>query len=101
MQLATRWIRSLTAKPLSFGLQYHADQSPEALRLFWGEALEIAPESIDIQRKSNSGNLSGRIWRSRHGVLMVRVSDTVLRARLEAWMDCLREAWRYTRADGA
>jgi hypothetical protein len=32
-------------------------------------------------------------WRSVHGVLAVAVYDTLLRARLQGWMDCLRETW--------
>ena len=33
----------------------------------------------------------GRTWRSRHGVL-TRLGDTLFRARLQAWMDCLQES---------
>jgi len=100
--LATRWIRDLSTKRLSFGLQYHADQDTEALRDFWGRVLEIAPESIQLYRKTNSGRLNGRMWRSQHGLLTVRVSDTLLRAKLQAWMDCLREEWRLNSSvDGA
>jgi hypothetical protein len=36
------------------------------------------------QRKSNSNRMTGRRWRSRYGVLNVRVHDTLLRARLHA-----------------
>jgi hypothetical protein len=46
-----------------------------------------------MQRKSNSNQLKGRTWRSVHGVLRVRVCDTQLRAKLEGWMDRLRESW--------
>jgi hypothetical protein len=55
--------------------------------------LPVDPESIKFQRKSNSGQLAGRIWRSKYGVLQVRVSDTYLRARLDAWMDRVRADW--------
>jgi hypothetical protein len=64
------------------------------LRGFWGGVLGIEPEAIKLQRKSNSNQLSGRQWRSRHGVIAVRVPDTLLRARLQAWMDCLRAEWQ-------
>ena len=46
-----------------------------------------------MQRKSNSNQLAGRTWRSEHGVLAVNVNDTLLRARMSAWMDSLREGW--------
>ncbi len=50
--------------------------------------------TIRMQRKSNSGQLKGRSWRSRHGVLSVGVHDTLLRARLQAWIDAVRREWR-------
>jgi excisionase family DNA binding protein len=94
MQLATRWIRRLTDKPLQFSVQYHADQDLDGLCGFWSDALRVEPSSIRLQRKSNSGQLAGRQWRSRYGVLSVGANDTLLRSRLEAWMDRTREPWR-------
>lgn len=102
VKLAVGWMRQVTARPLGFGLQYHVDQAPEQLRRFWSRELGVESESIRLQRKSNSGQLAGRSWRSKHGVLTVRACDTMLRARLEAWIDCVRESWLYTRdQDGA
>ena len=71
----------------------HADQDIVKLRTEWGHLLDVAPDRISLQRKSNSGNLSGRTWRSQYGVLTVTVSDTLLRARLQAWMDRVRASW--------
>ncbi len=93
IQLATRWMRRLTDKPPLFSIQYHADQDLEALCTFWGGTLGIDPSTIRLQRKSNSNQLKGRCWRSQHGVLKVFVHDTLLRARLQAWMDRLRSEW--------
>lgn len=93
MQIATRWVRRASAKEPEFMLQYHADQDPDELRRFWSDALAIEA-TIRLQRKSNSNQMAGRIWRSRHGVFTVRVGDTRLRARLEAWMDRLRSEWQ-------
>lgn len=76
-----------------FSIQYHADQDLDELREFWGATLDIEPHVIRLQRKSNSNQMTGRHWRSQHGVLNVRVPDTWLRARLQAWMDCLRAEW--------
>ena len=78
---------------LAYELQYHADQDLDELRAFWGEVLGIDGVSIRLQRKSNSGQLNGRRWRSQHGVLTVGVNDTLLRARLQAWIDCVRDGW--------
>lgn len=94
VKLATRWMRCLTDKAPRFAIQYHADQDLRELLEFWGGVLEIDPAAIRLQRKSNSNQLTGRTWRSRHGVLEVGVYDTMLRARLEAWMDRLRSDWQ-------
>jgi len=101
LQLSTRWIRRLTDKQLNFSIQYHADQDATVLRRFWGQALGIDPDDIRFQRKSNSGQLRGRQWRSLHGVLAVRAHDTALRMRVQAWMDRLRASWLNSPGVGA
>src|SRR4051794_7979237 len=88
--LADRWVRRFTRNKIHYGLQYHADQDVDELRQFWGRVLAIDPASIRLQRKSNSNQLAKRTWRSRHGVLTIRVGDTHFRSRLQAWMDRLR-----------
>lgn len=93
MQLATRWVRRLTTKRPTFAVQHHADQRLDELTRFWAATGGCEPRAISMQRKSNSGQLKGRGWRSRYGVLTVRVQDTLFRARLQAWMDRLRAEW--------
>ncbi len=90
---ATRWIRRLTDRQPIFSLQYHADQNPDLVR-FWSELLDAPSEAIRLMRKSNSNQLTGRIWRSRYGVLSVSVGDTYLRARLQAWIDLTQQSWK-------
>jgi transposase-like protein len=94
VSLAAGWLASLTEKPLIYCIQYHADQNLDTLRAFWGQVLNIDGAVIRFQRKSNSGQLAGRRWRSAHGVLTVVVNDTYLRARLQAWIDRVRDDWR-------
>jgi len=93
LRLATSWMRRLSHKPLRYRIQFHADQNVGELRDFWARALGIDPDAIRFQRKSNSGQLKGRQWRSAHGVLAVRVHDTYLRTRLQAWIDHLKAEW--------
>jgi hypothetical protein len=93
LRLAASWIRRLSDKPRDFAIQFHADQDLEQLLAFWSQELDICPGSIRLQRKSNSAQMKGREWRSRNGVLSVRVNDTYLRARLQAWMDRIRSEW--------
>jgi AcrR family transcriptional regulator len=94
--LCTRWIREFARNPLTFSVQYHADQELRAVREFWSAHVGASPEAIRLQRKSNSGELGGRQWRSKHGVLTVTADDTTLRARLQGWIDCLQEQWLHS-----
>jgi hypothetical protein len=93
LKLADRWIRRFARNSIRYSIQYHADQNIRVLLAFWGEQLGIEPEAIRLQRKSNSNGLAARTWRSRHGVLTITAADTLFRAMLEAWMDCLRGSW--------
>jgi hypothetical protein len=92
--LATGWLRKLSRGKLLFSLRYHADQDLEEIPTFWGQSLGIDGSTISLQRKSNSGQLKGRSWPSVHGVLTVTTNDTYLRARLQAWIDRVRDDWR-------
>jgi transcriptional regulator with XRE-family HTH domain len=93
VSLSARWIRRLATRPVWYSLQYHADQDFDQLRRFWGDLLGVEPSSVRLQRKSNSNQLKRRTWRSRYGVLSVGANDTLLRARLAAWIDCVRSCW--------
>jgi hypothetical protein len=74
-------------------VQYHRDQDEDELRAFWGATLGIEATAVRLQPKSNSGQLRTRVWRCPHGVAAVDVHDTYLRARIQAWIDRLRESW--------
>jgi len=91
--LCARWVRRFARNPVKYSVQYHADQDLAALQTFWAIVLGVSPGEIRLQRKSNSGRLSGRTWRSRYGVLNITAGDTLLRARLEAWMHSLQDQW--------
>src|SRR5947209_20531618 len=91
--MAVSCLRTLTAKRVTYAVQYHADQNPDEIRAFWGTILGIDGSTISLQRKSNSGQLNGRRWRCVHGVISLRVCDTLLRARLQAWIDRVRQDW--------
>ena len=87
------WIGRLACRPPTYWIQYHADQDLDELRRYWASGLGIQPDEIRFLRKSNSNRLTGRTWRSVHGVLTVCVNDTLLRAKLQGWIDRLRESW--------
>lgn len=94
VKLGSTWIRRFSKNKIRYSIQYHADQSLEELRLFWSGYLNILPEAVKFQRKSNSNQLTGRKWRSEYGVLAVSVGDTNLRAQIQAWIDLVKADWR-------
>jgi hypothetical protein len=94
-------MEEFTGATFDYGIQYHADQDPTELSEYWSMQLDIEPDMIRFQRKSNSSQLRGRTWRCAHGVLAIRVNDTLFRARLQAWMDCLRDQWLDSSCAGA
>jgi hypothetical protein len=96
----TPWMRRFAANPVTYWLQYHADQDVQSLARFWAHELGVDPLQIRPQRKSNSNQLSGRKWRSRYGVLSVVCRDTYFRARLQAWMDCVKDDWLHSERVG-
>ena len=76
-----------------YSFQYHADQDPEQLRVFWANLLEISPSSVHPIPKTNSGHMKGRRFNCEHGVFQVIVADTLFRAQLQALMDVVQEQW--------
>lgn len=100
MMLANMWIRTMSANRLRYSVQHHADQDLAEIRRFWGDQLEIDPGDVRVYRKSNSGQLRNRTWRSEFGVLKIEVADTYFRAELQAWMDWLQDEWLDSIAPG-
>jgi hypothetical protein len=93
IRIADQWIRRFARNPVTYSIQYHADQDPEYLRRFWAFGLGADTRAFRYQRKSNSNQLTGRTWRSKWGVITVCANDTLFRMRLEGWIHCLKELW--------
>lgn len=93
--LGNEWILKLRnpKNSMYYTVQIHIDNDEEEIKAYWANILTIDTDKIYIARKSNSGNLSGRNWRSEFGVFTVQVNDTYLMSRLEAWMNYLRKQW--------
>jgi hypothetical protein len=87
IRLADRWVRRFSRNPVTYSLQYHADQDRDYLVKFWSFGLGVDPQLIVHQRKSNSGQLSGRNWRSKHGVLTVRATRSSEPACRPGWIE--------------
>ena len=93
VRLGQLWICDFTRNKVAYSIQYHADQRLSELRAYWSDVLHLSPEQIRLQRKSNSNGLAARTWRSKYGVMSIRVGDTQLRARLQGWIDHLESLW--------
>ena len=91
--VAERWLRRLCTKPIHYGVQHHADQDLDVLRAFWSSHLDVPAADIGFLQKTNSGQLANRRWRCVHGVMTLRCFDTMFRARLEAWIQLMRQEW--------
>jgi AcrR family transcriptional regulator len=91
--LTVSWFRRLSPKRPVIRVQHHADQKPEKLISFWAATTGLPADAIRLQRKTNSGALAGRRWRCAHGVASVDVYDTLLRARIQAWIDRIVAGW--------
>jgi hypothetical protein len=96
MLLCDHWVRRFATNKVDYALQYHADQDPAELVAYWAALLDANAADFRLQRKSNSNQLAGRNWRSEHGVLTVGVNDTQLRARLQGWIDQVKESWLHS-----
>ncbi len=90
MRLVSRWIRRLTDRALLLSLQYGPGQSLKELRHFWSETTGAEPRTIRVH--GPAAEESERPG-SPHGVLTVTVEDTLLRARLQGWIQRAREGW--------
>ena len=93
VKLAHRWLKQLSNRSFFYSLQYHADHDVEELKHYWANLLGISPDDIRPTRKSNSGQLAGRQFRSVYGLLSVETGDTYLRAKMQAWMDIVKSQW--------
>lgn len=92
VRLALKYIEPETQNKIEYRVRHHGDQDPDVIRTFWASSLGVEPDLFKLQPKSNGGSLRGRN-NCVHGIAAVRVGDTYLRARLQAWMDTVQSQW--------
>jgi len=93
LKLANHWFCRLSENHITYRIQFHADHDIDELKQYWGGILGIDPDIIRTLRKSNSGQLARRQFRSQYGLLSIHVGDPYLRSRLQAWMDYIKMQW--------
>ncbi len=54
--LALHWMRHFTSRPLAFAVQYHADQDPGRLAVFWSAVARYRarsyPDEVEVQQRA-------------------------------------------------
>jgi hypothetical protein len=95
MLLSHFWIQKFRNKEreIDYSIQIHIDQDEQEVKEYWAKLLDITPDMIVTIRKSNSGQLKGRKFRSEWGVFTIRANDTYFMAKIYAWLDYLRKQW--------
>jgi transcriptional regulator with XRE-family HTH domain len=95
MLLAHFWIQKFRnpERGIDYTVQIHVDQDEEEVKAYWANLMGITPEMVVIIRKSNSGQLKGRKFRSVWGVFTIRANDTYFMAKIYAWLDYLKKQW--------
>jgi len=95
IQLAHYWFEKYKSpeKRILYAVQIHEDQIENDIRTYWASVVNVSPEKIKISRKSNSGQLGHRNFRSEYGVLSIRVCETLLLCRVKGWIDALKQEW--------
>lgn len=90
-------MKKYSRNKIFYTIQIHIDNDENELKQYWASLLDIDPSSIKVIRKSNSGNLTVRKWRSVYGVFTVGANDTYFRSKIEAVLDSINEELNTTK----
>ncbi|MBD3261713.1 MAG: hypothetical protein GF334_08610 [Candidatus Altiarchaeales archaeon] len=88
-----RWIKKHSKKKPYFTVRLYPDSNEVNVKRFWAETLNIAESDIHTTRKSNSGRMAHRNWRSEYCVFSMSFGDTYLRAKIQALLDYIQAEW--------
>jgi len=80
-------------KSPTFRLKIYPDMDASKKKRFWGKQVGIKPSQITLTNDKKKEKPS-KYRRSEHGILYMRVTDTYLRARLQALMDTVQGEWK-------
>lgn len=77
----------------SIRLMLYPDHHDGVERRFWAKEVGLRPKQINIWRPHQK-QYKSKYRRSEHGIMYLAVSDTSLRARLQALMDAVQASWK-------
>jgi AcrR family transcriptional regulator len=98
VKLFSYWITKLTTRPddIYYEIQHYRDNEKNEMTLFWTQYLGVSQDRLRFfMKKSRKGlQLHEGAWRCLYGVVSVRINDTYLRSKLDAWMDEIKREWK-------
>jgi hypothetical protein len=94
IRLVNRWMLRLSDRSPLLSIRYGPGQSLTELRRFWGGVVGAEARTIRVHDVADRVDLHTPSCCPPYGVLTVAVDDTLLRARLQAWMLKTRDCWR-------
>jgi hypothetical protein len=94
IRLANRWMLRLSDRSPLLSVEYEPGQSLTELRRLWGAIVGVEARTIRVHGTVDRDGAELPVRRARHGVLTLTVDDTLLRARLQAWIGKTRVSWR-------
>lgn len=78
---------------IHFVLHIYDDHDEDLIREFWSKIFGISKEELVISMTKNRKNLAGRNWANAHGIATVSANDTMLRSRIQGWIDYVKKSW--------
>lgn len=78
---------------ITYRVYFYEDRNPEKIKDFWSKFLTVDKNKINVHLKKG-GKLNKRSSTCDNGIMHIRVNDYTLRAKVQAWMDCLEEEWK-------
>lgn len=87
------WFQRLVKDPsrIRFRLLYYPDHNEKEIAQWWTDYLSINVEEITCALKSTDRSPEYR--RAVHSIFRLHISDTLLRSRLQAWIDLTHAGW--------
>jgi hypothetical protein len=94
IRLVNRWMLRLSDRSPLLSVEYEPGQSLTELRRFWGAVVGAEARTIHAHGAVDRAGAELPVRRARHGALTLALDDTLLRARLQAWIGKTRDSWR-------
>ena len=86
-------LKRLSDKKIEYNLSFYDDHNEAELKSFWSNELKVPVEQIRSYIKNGRKKLAGRNNASVNGTMQIRMSNTMLKSKIDGWMDKLQSVW--------